>query len=721
MSKPRLTVGMATYDDFEGTWATIQSIFLHNKWRSPDDVQVVVIDTSPQGSEHRRLVRDLIGKGGNSLAGSRSQNLKYIAYDGPPSTTRPRDMVFDHADSPVVCVMDCHVMLPSDRLSRLLDWFEAHETFDGLIHGPIVYDNLHVISTHFSDQFRGGMWGTWGNAWRSPMGQLFTTESEEVTDEDRPRASDGKVHFHDLITMQEFPRDDRGWTTLPTSEQLPPIDWPAHEPVLESHGCVEAARDDEAEPFEIPGCGMGLFACRKDTWLGFAQHCTGFGGEELNIHTKYRQAGRKVLCLPFLKWNHRFGRAGGAPYPLPLAAKIRNYVLWANELRLPLDRIHTHFVTSGQFSQDQWDKLVADPLTYPINLGRPQRTMGLAPLDALYSWATQNARDLSEHAEPIQAIAARADSVVAFVKRADWEPMLASGFPITLDVYQTEESPLIDQTHDAVAQQHVKDHRQLRTYSTRRIKNGDNVDPLTVEPYDCDLLVIDRDNSAEYLAAVLERWGHRARKIMIRGTQTFGERAEVGEGPGLWPAMRSWVKENPGWFVAMHRPNQYGLTLLSREPEWKPENQIVPWPIGYGPGTELKAMLESVGIVAPPSCDCNAFMKQMDEWGIDGCRANFDAIVERLRQKSDDWGWTKVFADKSKETEENHQLTMVEKIKIGVKTFTTGLAWKVNWLDPYPGLAEEAITRAEAAQADVCTKECKPEGCDKPNCRKKAS
>jgi hypothetical protein len=717
MNKPRITIGMATYDDFEGAWATIQSVFLHNEWASPDDVQIVAIDTSPQGSEHRRLVRDLIGKGGNALAGSRTQNIKYIAYDGPPSTTAPRDLVFDHADAPIVCVMDCHVMLPSNRLRRLVDWFESNPDCQDLIHGPIVYDNLHVINTHFSDQFRGGMWGTWGNAWRSPKGQLFTTEPEEVTDEDRQRASDGKVHFHDLMTLKEFPRDDRGWTTLPTGEQFPPIDWPAHEPVLESHGCVEAARDDDAEPFEIPGCGMGLFACRKDAWLGFAKNCSGFGGEELNIHTKYRQAGRKALCLPFLKWNHRFGRAGGAPYPLPLAAKIRNYVLWANELGLPFDRIHTHFVASGQFPAEQWAKLIADPLTYPINLSRPQRTMGIAPLDALYAWAAQNARDLKEHAEPIQAIASRADSVVAFVKRCDWEPILASGFPATLDVYQTEELPLIDQTHEAVAQQHVKDHRQLRTYSTRRPKNGDNLDPLSVEPHDCDLLVIDRDNSAEYLTAVLDRWGNHARKILIRGTQTFGEQAEFGDGPGLWPAMRSWIETHPDWFIAMHRANQYGLTLLSREPEWRPESPIVPWPIGYGPGTELKAMLESVGIVAPPSCDCNAFMKQMDQWGIDGCRENFDAIVERLRKKSDDWGWTKVFADKSKETEENHQLTMAEKIKIGIKTFTTGLAWKVNWLDPYPGLAEESIARAEANQG--CAGECKPEGCSKPTCGRK--
>ncbi len=28
MTQPRITIGMATYEDFEGTWATVQSVFL---------------------------------------------------------------------------------------------------------------------------------------------------------------------------------------------------------------------------------------------------------------------------------------------------------------------------------------------------------------------------------------------------------------------------------------------------------------------------------------------------------------------------------------------------------------------------------------------------------------------------------------------------------------------------------------------------------------------
>jgi hypothetical protein len=34
-----------------------------------------------------------------------------------------------------------------------------------------------------------------------------------------------------------------------------------------------------------------------------------------------------------------------------------------------------------------------------------------------------------------------------------------------------------------------------------------------------------------------------------------------------------------------------------------------------GPGTELKALLAGIGIVASPTCSCNKMARQMDEWG----------------------------------------------------------------------------------------------------------
>lgn len=97
------------------------------------------------------------------------------------------------------------------------------------------------------------------------------------------------------------------------------------------------------EPFEIPNQGLGLFGCFKKAWLGFNPLFRGFGGEEGYIHEKYRQAGRKTLCLPFLRWHHRWGNPNGAKYPNRLEDRLRNYVLGWTELGKPLDDVIEHF------------------------------------------------------------------------------------------------------------------------------------------------------------------------------------------------------------------------------------------------------------------------------------------------------------------------------------------------------------------------------------------
>jgi hypothetical protein len=49
---------------------------------------------------------------------------------------------------------------------------------------------------------------------------------------------------------------------------------------------------------------------------------------------------------------------------------------------------------------------------------------------------------------------------------------------------------------------------------------------------------------------------------------------------------------------------------------------------GGGPGTELKAMLAQVGIVASPSCSCNLYAAEMDRHGPDWCERHIDTIVD---------------------------------------------------------------------------------------------
>jgi hypothetical protein len=89
--------------------------------------------------------------------------------------------------------------------------------------------------------------------------------------------------------------------------------------------------------------GLGLFACRRAAWPGFHPNFRGFGGEEGYIHEKVRQHGGRILCLPFLRWLHRFGRPLGLAYINRWEDRIRNYVIGFGELGLDTTEMESHF------------------------------------------------------------------------------------------------------------------------------------------------------------------------------------------------------------------------------------------------------------------------------------------------------------------------------------------------------------------------------------------
>lgn len=105
----------------------------------------------------------------------------------------------------------------------------------------------------------------------------------------------------------------------------------------------ERGNDKENDPFEIEMHGLGIFACKTESWLGFNEDFIGFGGEEGYIHKKFKKAGHTTWCLPFLRWVHRFQRPLGVKYPLITEERIRNYLIGYKELGLPFDEIINHF------------------------------------------------------------------------------------------------------------------------------------------------------------------------------------------------------------------------------------------------------------------------------------------------------------------------------------------------------------------------------------------
>lgn len=232
---------MATYDDYDGVFFSIQALRMYHPICTDKSVEFIVLDSNPKGN-HGQECKKFVE---NAVKG------KYIPHNGTISSFNKYEIA-KHAQGEYVLIIDCHVLIESGGIENLLLYFDQNYPCKDLVQGPLWYDDLKHFSTHFDPIWRGDMYGIW------------------ATDANKYRVG---------------------------------------------------------QPFEITMQGMGLLAFKKSSWNGINQNFKGFGGEEGYIAEKFRQWGGKNICLPQLKWNHRFGRPNGVKYPLILEDRIWNYFI----------------------------------------------------------------------------------------------------------------------------------------------------------------------------------------------------------------------------------------------------------------------------------------------------------------------------------------------------------------------------------------------------------
>lgn len=276
----KLTIGMATYDDFDGVYFSIQALKLYQLKELEGQVQIIVIDNNPDG-KHGQQVKSFVEGWAKA---------KYIPFSDKKSTS-VRNEVFKNASGEYTLCMDSHVMFEPNAITNLLKYYEENPNTKNLIQGPLWYDGLDSnMSTQFDPVWRSNMYGIWG------------TNKEAL---------------------------------------------------------------EKGEPFEIPMMGLGMFSCKTSEWQGFNENFRGFGGEEGYIHEKFRQAGGKCICLPNMKWIHRFGRPNGVPYPNVLEDRVWNYFVgWLEIYKDPehqmIKDIYDHFKTS--LSTERLDKILEEAM-----------------------------------------------------------------------------------------------------------------------------------------------------------------------------------------------------------------------------------------------------------------------------------------------------------------------------------------------------------------------
>ena len=336
----KLTIGMAHHTDFDGAYFTIQDIrkelIFNGKGNLLQDIEFLIVENDPN-NEHAKT----LGRFAKSNLG---ESTRIVNFDTVEGTSATRNKIIEQATGQFVLVVDCHVLLcpVAKVIENLFTFMEYNKNTNDLYTGPLVYDNGYNISTHYNDEWGAEMWGRWGNAWQC------TCERYNFAIIER----DKKCKYVSLVEQKEIKKCDF------CDRELPQLNYAGHQGKLNSEGYSPLGYNEHSEPFEIFSHGLGLFLIRKNSWLGFNKHAKGFGGEECYIHEKYRQSGRKTICLPFLKWMHRFNRPSDAPYSLLLDNKVRNYILEFNELGLDLTPLKKHFVEEGQLNEQDWNELI---------------------------------------------------------------------------------------------------------------------------------------------------------------------------------------------------------------------------------------------------------------------------------------------------------------------------------------------------------------------------
>jgi hypothetical protein len=144
-----LTIGMATYDDYDGVYFTLQALRLYHP-EILDRTNFLVIDNHPDGPCAAPLKQ----------LDTMAPNYRYVPAVTPTGTTI-RNVVFEEADSDFVLCLDCHVLVQAGAIARLLDYFDANPETGDLLQGPLVYDNLDSWSPQFKPGWRSGMYGAW--------------------------------------------------------------------------------------------------------------------------------------------------------------------------------------------------------------------------------------------------------------------------------------------------------------------------------------------------------------------------------------------------------------------------------------------------------------------------------------------------------------------------------------------------------------------------------
>lgn len=160
----KLTISMATFDDFDGVYFTIQSLRMYHDLK---DVEFLVLNNNPIGPHAEALKHFL----------KAIPNARYIEVSDRKSSWVKYD-VFKYATGDIILGLDCHVLLVPGFIEALFRYFQDDGNKLNMLTGPLVYTDLRTKSSCLKPVWNNHDFGTWNSHPKDKSGQPFEIDMQ---------------------------------------------------------------------------------------------------------------------------------------------------------------------------------------------------------------------------------------------------------------------------------------------------------------------------------------------------------------------------------------------------------------------------------------------------------------------------------------------------------------------------------------------------------------
>lgn len=149
-TSPSLTISMATFDDYDGVFFSIQSIRMHQDL--PEETEFLILDNNPDSAHGKQLKHFAKDVPGMRVVDVTDRKSSFVKYDA-----------FKLAKGDIILGLDCHVLLQTGFVNAMMEYWSRNPNSKNMLTGPLIYDSLKATSEQINPVWRGHDFGIWGD------------------------------------------------------------------------------------------------------------------------------------------------------------------------------------------------------------------------------------------------------------------------------------------------------------------------------------------------------------------------------------------------------------------------------------------------------------------------------------------------------------------------------------------------------------------------------